>query len=525
MTMTRHAGTAGLLSTAGLFFLGFGLFMFCRRSDFLPIIPATIIIAPIFILRFSRVLPTGRSMLFTFLGFALSINIALWGIFDLSQSVATLAFNLIRNTLIALLYALPYFFDRAVTPRLGNRFVGTLVFPVAATAVMFLASLEGPLDGTQAKNVFGTAPLSILQLYALTGLWGFVFLWSWVAALVNYAWDRGFERRAALLASLVIVVAVGGVAAYGGLRMATRPDVPTARIASAILPDDGGLQGMSGVSSMEQVYTKRLTKPYEATVAHIESMAAKAAAAGARVVAFQEYAMIVADTDIGRLKADLARIARENGVWLSLPYAWLPKTGKGGNMHLLIDDTGTIRIEYQKRYLVGFADFAEAGAFKHGAEVIQTVDSPFGRIAVSVCKDMSFPPYARQAGRAGAHIMLTGAHEFPRGLRVNDAFRSIENGFTHVRTTYDGISYAVDPYGRVLARMDNVEESGGLMYADVPTQGAATLYARFGDWLSWLSIAALLGFAAWAAVAGRSRSSVTTSVSHKTGGASAGGQR
>lgn len=513
MTMARHTGTAGLLPAVGLFLLGFGLFMFCRRSDFLPIIPATIIVAPIFILRFSRILPARRAMLLTALGFMLSINIALWGIFDLSQSGATLAFNLVRNTLIALLYALPYFFDRAITPRLSDRFVGTLVFPVAATAVMFLASLEGPLDGTQAKNVFGTAPLPILQLYALTGLWGFVFLWSWVAALVNYAWERGFERRAALLASLVIVVAVGGVAVYGGLRLALRPDVPTVRIASVILPDDGGLQGMPGVRSMEQVYTKRLTKPYAATVAHIEAMTAKAAAAGARVVAFQEYAMIVADTDIGRLKADLARIARENGAWLSLPYAWLPKTGKGGNMHLLIDDTGKIRIEYQKRYLVGFADFAEAGAFKHGAEVIQTVASPFGRIAISVCKDMSFPPYARQAGRAGADIMLTGAHEFPRGLRVNDAFRSIENGFTHVRTTYNGISYAMDPYGRVLARMDDVEGRGGVMVADVPTQGAATLYARFGDWLGWLSIAALLAFAVWAAVAGRRRVTVTTSVS------------
>ncbi|HKI98520.1 MAG TPA: nitrilase-related carbon-nitrogen hydrolase [bacterium] len=503
MTAAHSPTDTRFLPAAGLFLLGFGLFMFCRRSDFLPMIPAMIIVAPIFILRFSRVLPTGRSMLLTALGFILAINIALWGIFDFSQSGMELAFNLIRSTLIGLLYALPYLFDRAVTPRLGDRFAGTLVFPAAATAVMFLASLEGPLDGTQAKNVFGTGPLPILQLYALAGLWGFVFLWSWVAALVNYAWERRFERRATMVAALVLVAAVGGVTAYGGLRLALRPAVPTVRVALAILPDEGGLQGMPGVHSMEQVYDGRLTKPYEATLAHIRADVTEAAAAGARLVTFQESAMIVTEADVARLKADLGRIAAENGVWLALPYAWFPPTGKGANMHLLVDDTGAVRIDYQKRYLLGFREFGEPAVFAYGAEVIQTTDSPFGRIAVAICKDMSFPPYARQAGHARADIMLTGSHEFPRGYRLNDAFRSVENGFTHVRTTYDGISYAMDPYGRVLARMANAEQQGGLVVADVPTQGAWTLYARLGDWLAWLSIAAVLGFAAWAIIAGR----------------------
>ena len=503
MTDTRHPANAGRLQAVGLFFLGFGLFMFCRRSDFLPMIPAMIIVAPIFILRFSRILPTGRSMLLTVLGFVLAINIALWGIFDFSQSGLELAFNLIRSTLIGLLYALPYLFDRATTPRLGDRLIGTLVFPAAATAAMFLASLEGPLDGTQAKNVFATAPLPILQLYALTGLWGFVFLWSWVAALANYAWERDFQRRPALLAALVMVLAVGGITAYGSLRLALRPDVPTVRIASVILPDNGGLQGMPGVQSMEQVYDGHLTKPYEATLGHIAAMVAQAAAGGAQLVAFQESAMIVTEADVGRLKADLSRIATENGVWLSLPYAWFAETGKGANMHLLVDDTGAIRIDYQKRYLLGFREFGEPAVFEYGAEIIQTTDSPFGRIAVAICKDMSFPPYARQAGRAEADIMLTGSHEFPRGLRLNDAFRSVENGFTHVRTTYNGISYAMDPYGHVLERMSQAEERGGLMYADVPARGASTLYARFGDWIGWLSIVAVLCFAAWAVLGGR----------------------
>jgi len=163
--------------------------------------------------------------------------------------------------------------------------------------------------------------------------------------------------------------------------------------------------------------------------------------------------------------------------------------------------------------------------FEYGAEVIQTADSPFGRIAVAVCKDMSFPPYARQAGRAGADILLTGSHEFPRGMRLDDAYRSVESGVTHVRTTYNGISYAMDPYGHVLARMQGVEKRGGLRFADVPTRGAWTLYSRVGDWIGWLSIAALLGFAALAILAGRPWSPLTRPAGGEHRATHASGQR
>jgi apolipoprotein N-acyltransferase len=148
--------------TAGLFVAGFGLFMFCRRSDFLPMIPAMIIVAPVFILRFSRVLPLWRSIGLTTVGFILAFNIALWGVFDMGDPVISLVFNIVRSTMIALLYAIPYWIDRAVTPRLGDGLRTTLVFPAAVTALMFLSSIVPPLNGTQAKNVFATAPLPLL---------------------------------------------------------------------------------------------------------------------------------------------------------------------------------------------------------------------------------------------------------------------------------------------------------------------------------------------------------------------------
>jgi apolipoprotein N-acyltransferase len=156
---------------ATLFIAGFGLFMLCRRSDFLPYVPWMIVLAPILILRFSRILPVWRSILLTTLGFIVAFNIALWGVFDVGDPVMTAVVNLIRNSMIALLYTIPYWIDRIVTPRLGAGLQRTLVFPAAVTALMFLASLAPPLNGTQAKNVFATAPAPLIQVYALAGLW------------------------------------------------------------------------------------------------------------------------------------------------------------------------------------------------------------------------------------------------------------------------------------------------------------------------------------------------------------------
>ncbi|MDQ2089369.1 carbon-nitrogen hydrolase family protein [Marimonas arenosa] len=483
MTREHPERSPGITEPLLLFFIGFGLFMFCRRSDFLPLIPATIIIAPIFILRFSRILPGGRAALLTALGFVLAINISLWGIFDMSDPLTGVAFNVVRSSLIGLLYAVPYWIDRAITPRLGDGLHTTLVFPVAATAIMFLATLEGPLDGTQAKNIYGIGPLPILQLYALTGLWGFVFLWSWLAALINFAWARGYALRPSLAALLLFAVPALALYGFGANRLATAPDVPQVRLASAVMA-----AGDIHPVSMEAIYETRKTVPLEQTLAVIEAMTAEAVAEGAKIVTFPEFALLVTEEERAIVETRAGRIAADNGIWLSLPYAWMADEGRGENRHLLIDDTGAIRIDHKKRYLFGYGPIGEAGAFSKGPGTVQTVDSPYGRISVAICRDLSFPQMIRQAGAAGADIMLTGSHDFPSGIVMNDPFRSVENGMTHVRTTFNGISYAMDPYGRLLSERDNGEGRSAIMYVDIPTRGTRTLYARFGDWLGWGSV-------------------------------------
>jgi len=60
-----------------------------------------------------------------------------------------------------------------------------------------------------------------------------------------------------------------------------------------------------------------------------------------------------------------------------------------------------------------------------------------------------------------------------------------------VAHVHNGISFAVDYHGNVLASKDYFTTSNEIMYADVPTKGTKTLYPIIGDAFGWLCV---LGF-------------------------------
>ncbi|WP_411891679.1 hypothetical protein [Yoonia sp. SDW83-1] len=301
------------LSAPLLFLLGFGLFMFTRRSEIFPNIQEMIVIAPIFILRFSRSLPTRRAMVLTTFGFVLSMNFALRGLFDFSDTLAGLAFNVLRSTLLALLFALPYLIDRWLYARFGPSIWAILAFPIAVTAMMFLSSMEGPFDGVSAKTALALGPDALRQLYALTGLWGFIFLWSLPPALINHLWARRFPTMPSIAAVVAFSSLLAGLIAYGTNRLGTQEPRDTVRLAAIVLlPEDGV------AVSMEPFFAEKRVLPYDETLARIASATADAVAGGAQIVSFQEHLLTVMEPDVEKLRADYQRIAAENAVWLSI---------------------------------------------------------------------------------------------------------------------------------------------------------------------------------------------------------------
>ncbi len=72
------------------------------------------------------------------------------------------------------------------------------------------------------------------------------------------------------------------------------------------------------------------------------------------------------------------------------------------------------------------------------------------------------------------------------------AFRAIENGYSLVRQTSNGLAMTVDYEGNVLAATDYFTTDPQVMIANVPVHGARTVYALIGDLFAWLSVASLV---------------------------------
>ena len=223
-----------------------------------------------------------------------------------------------------------------------------------------------------------------------------------------------------------------------------------------------------------------------------------AAATGARIVALPEYFGIMGmkDTDKvaarerdgdGPMQAFLAEQARRYKVWIvggSVPLeAGVP--GKVRNACLVYDASGERVARYDKIHLFGFEmgqeRYTEERTIEPGDRVC-VVDSPFGKLGISVCYDLRFPELYRAMGEVdlilvpSAFTETTGKAHWDTLIRA----RAIENlayviapaqGGYHVngRETH-GHTMIVDPWGVVL---DRLPRGSGVVVAGVnPTYQA-----------------------------------------------------
>ena len=137
---------------------------------------------------------------------------------------------------------------------------------------------------------------------------------------------------------------------------------------------------------------------------------------------------------------------------------------------------------------------------------LQAVNTPFGVLAGVICWDMDYPAVIQQTGQNGTGLILVPSSDWfeidPLHSQMA-VFRAIENGMSLVRQTDQGLSIAVDAYGRVLAQTDFFGSTDRTMVAQVPTQHVATIYTAFGRWFEWLCLFGFLIIVARALIAGR----------------------
>lgn len=220
---------------------------------------------------------------------------------------------------------------------------------------------------------------------------------------------------------------------------------------------------------------------------------AQAAAQGARLVVLPEYFCFLGRRDPeklafmetpgqGPIQSFLSEAARKHGIWLlggTLPLQ-SEDPDRIYNAMLVYDPQGTQVARYDKIHLFGFRKgeeaYDESISIRPGANGPQVVETPAGRVGLSVCYDLRFPELYRAMGDVSlivvpaAFTYTTGSAHWEILLRA----RAIENqcyvlaaaqGGKHEngRRTW-GHSMLIDPWGEVLQCLP---EGEGVVLGDI----------------------------------------------------------
>lgn len=380
-----------------------------------------------------------------------------------------------------LYFLLPFLADRLVAPRIDG-FASTLVFPLAWVTLEYGHALLSPMATLSLAYAHWTE-LPLVQIAAVTGMYGVTFLVTWFAPVVNWAWERGFAWPRIRGGVCIYAGVLGSVLLLGGARLALwPPDSPTVRVASVTAADP-------------QAYLER---------------SAREAQAGARIVLWPEAAVSLPQAQEHAFVDRGRDVARRESVYLAMALASIPPdfpARLAENKSVLVDPSGEVAWEYLKSIPVPGLEASRPGDGR-----LPALDTPYGRVSTAICYDLEFPALVRQAGRAGVDLLLAPANamsedagEEPGSLEAQSreaVLRAVENGVSVVHANGSGGSLAVDYQGRVLAAMDTRTAADPVMVAQVPTEGVTPLYARIGDAFAWLCVAALAGLT-WLAIARR----------------------
>lgn len=236
------------------------------------------------------------------------------------------------------------------------------------------------------------------------------------------------------------------------------------------------------------------------------------AAAGGAAMAFLPEMSLLLDRDRARSAVHIAReadspwpaalqaMSRKHGLWLhsgSIPLLADDGKRRVNRSHIIAAD-GSIVARYDKIHMFDVTlpsgeNWQESAAYA-GGDTLAVVDTPLGRLGLSVCYDLRFPElYRALVDRGATLIAIPAAFTVSTGeahWHVLMRARAIETGChvvaaaqcgTHAdgRQTY-GHSIAIDPWGGVLADAGATDSTSDESYTVrlAPIDSAATERAR-----------------------------------------------
>jgi len=189
------------------------------------------------------------------------------------------------------------------------------------------------------------------------------------------------------------------------------------------------------------------------------------------------------------------------------------------NSAVMLDKQGQRVYTYDKIHLVPFGEYepfplihqvvadvsSEVGGFRKGTRYsIGTLPSGF-HFGTFICYEAIFPGEIRTFANDGAQLLINISNDgwFGRSAAAEQHLRMVrvraaENHRWIIRSTNNGYTASIDPYGRMYRPLPpDVRAAANLPY-DFRTD--KTIYTRYGDWFPWLCVAISIILFLWTLV-------------------------
>jgi apolipoprotein N-acyltransferase len=392
---------------------------------------------------------------------------------------------------------------------------------VLALALSATEWLRGHILSGFPWNTLGyalTFPLPLMQSAAVLGIYGLTLVAVLMFALPPVLWSDAragtLGRRMRVAALAVALVPLAAMALLGQVRLTlgTQSTVPGVkiRVVQPSVPQREKWRPENQARIFLDHLALSATNPAGAT----DNLA------GVTHLIWPEAAMPFLPLDHPEVRATIGR-ALPPGTFLvtgalraeSAPPG-SPRARRIFNSILVFGEEGSLAARYDKIHLVPFGEYLplqsllEAiglqqltrlrGGFDVGVSPRPLLYVPrLPPAAPLICYEAIFPSSVLQGTeRPGVLLNVTNDGWFgdttgPRQHLHQARVRAVEEGLPLVRAANNGISAAVDGYGRILARLDL--DARGTIDVALPVPLAPPLYARLGDMLFlafWLAGAA-----------------------------------
>lgn len=321
--------------------------------------------------------------------------------------------------------------------------------------------------------------LPVIQLVAVTGLWGLGFLLLLVPTVASLQlWPHAARRSRWTIAGFVVLALVA-MLTYGNWRLQQAP-TSTVRIGLVSLKD----LGLRPLSSAEG----------EARQARYVDAMQRLIGEGAKILLIPEASFA---TDTATVPA-FASLANQRNVMVAAGIAFHFGDSDAHNMLSVFEPNATSPATYSKHHLLfGLEQFVPGDSF--------TMLAGEPRIGLAICKDMDFHDIGNAYAARHAQMLLVPASDFEVDGWLHSRMavvRGVESGFAVARAARGGRLTLSDDRGRVVAEASSVQRDAELV-GDLPLHATTTLYSRLGDWFAWLDLAILAGVLVMAVLPGK----------------------